>query len=282
MAIHIVTDSAADFHPSEAAALGISLVPLTVTFDGKEYKDAVELSHKEFFEKLIETDALPTTSQATPHQFETVYSELTANGDSVVVVTISSKLSGTYQSACIAAQDYEGKVFVVDSLSATVGERILIQTALDYVKSGMCAEEIAARLTEDREKVCVMALLDTLEYLKKGGRISSAVAFAGGILSIKPVIRVEEGAVVLAGKARGSKNGNNLLRKLIEEVGGIDFSRHLCIVYSGLNDDMLQKYIEDSEDLWNGQIDNLPIATIGAVIGTHIGPGAVGIAFFRK
>lgn len=282
MAIHIVTDSAADLLPSEARALGIRVIPLRVNFNGTEYADAVELSHTEFFEKLIESDTLPTTSQVSPAAFEEVFRELTANGDTVIALTLSSKLSGTYQSACIAAEEYAGKVFVVDSLSATVGQRILLLNGLDYLRAGLSAETIVEKLNADKEKICVLALLDTLEYLKKGGRISATTAFAGGLLNIKPVITVEDGSVALVGKARGSKNGNNLLRKLIEDVGGIDYARPYCLVYSGLSDAMLKKYIEDSADLWQDHTRELPVATIGAVIGTHIGPGAIGIAFYKK
>lgn len=282
MAIHIVTDSAADLLPSEARALGIRVIPLRVNFNGTEYADAVELSHTEFFEKLIESDTLPTTSQVSPAAFEEVFRELTSNGDTVIALTLSSRLSGTYQSACIAAEDYAGKVFVVDSLSATVGQRLLLLSCLEYCRKGMRAEEIVDQMNKDRENICILAMLDTLEYLKKGGRISPAVAFAGGVLSIKPVITVKDGEVALIGKARGSKNGNNLLRKLVEEVGGIDFSRPYSLVYSGLSDVLLQKYIADSADLWADHTRELPVATIGAVIGTHVGPGAIGLAFYKK
>lgn len=145
----------------------------------------------------------------------------------------------------------------------------------------MSASEIAKQLEVDREKICVLALLGTLEYLKKGGRISPTVAFAGGLLNIKPVITVVDGAVSLVGKAKGSKNGNNLLRKLIEDVGGIDFSRHYGLIYSGTSDYLLQKYIADSSDLWAEHTKDLPICTVGSVIGTHIGPGAIGLAIYR-
>lgn len=282
MAIKFVTDSSADILPLDAQALGIRVVPLTVNFAGVDYADTIDLNHTEFYEKLIESDALPTTSQSTPAAFADVFEELTANGDSVVAVVLSSRLSGTYQSACIAAADFEGKVYVVDSLSATLGERMLILEGMKYAKHGMSAKEIAAQLDEDKKHIRILALLDTLEYLKKGGRISATVAFAGGILSIKPVITVEDGEVKLIGKARGSKNGNNLLRSLINECGGVDFSRPFGLLYSGLTDVLLRKYIADSADLWTEHINDLPIYTIGCAIGTHVGPGAIGLAFFEK
>ena len=211
-----------------------------------------------------------------------MFTELTANGDELVVITLSSKLSGTYQSACIAAEDFPGRVHVVDSLSATMGERLLVLEGLRLVSDGMSAAETAKTLEAYRHQICVLGMLDTLEYLKKGGRISSATAFAGELLAIKPVVTIYDGEVRLIGKARGSKNGNNLLRKLVGEKGGVDFSRPFTLAYSGLSDAMLKKYIDDSRDLWQSAADALPISTIGCVIGAHLGPGAVGVAFFAK
>ena len=282
MAIRFVTDSASDITLAEAKELGVRLVPLTVSFGGVEYADGLELSHRGFFEKLIESDAMPTTSQVSPSAFSEVFTELTANGDELVVITLSSKLSGTYQSACIAAEDFPGRVHVVDSLSATMGERLLVLEGLRLARAGVCAEETAKTLEAYRSQICVLGMLDTLEYLKKGGRISTATAFAGEMLAIKPVITLDNGEVKLIGKARGSKNGNNLLRKLIAEKGGADVSRPFTLAYSGLSDAMLKKYIADSSDLWPGEESSLPVSTIGCVIGAHLGPGAIGLAFFAK
>lgn len=282
MAIRFIVDSAADIIPSEAEELGLIHLPLKVLFGDEEFADAVDLSHQEFYEKLVESDILPTTSQIPPADFMDVYEKVVEAGDTAVVITISSKLSGTYQSAMIAAEDYEGKVFVVDSENACIGERILVLRGLELAKQGMSAEQIAAILDEEKKKIRLMALLDTLEYLKKGGRISAATAFAGNLLSIKPVIGVEDGLVSQLGKARGSKQGNNLLRELISNCGGINFDKPYCLAYSGLSDKLLQKYIADSAELWQGQTENLPVATVGCVIGTHVGPGAVAVAFFEN
>lgn len=281
MAVRFIVDSACDILPEDCQALGIVHLPLTVVFGETEYADGVNLSHREFYERLIEGDTLPTTCQIPPSVFEAAYKEVTQNGDTAVVVTVSSKLSGTYQSACIAAEEYEGKVFVVDSENVAVGERILILRGLALVAEGLNAAAVAAALDEEKKQIRLIALLDTLEYLKKGGRISSAVAFAGGLLAIKPVVAVENGTVSLVGKARGSKQGNNLLRELVSKHG-IDFDRPMYLAYSGLSDALLQKYIEDSAELWQEQIDALPIASIGGTIGTHVGPGAVAVAFFER
>jgi DegV family protein with EDD domain len=282
MAVQFIIDSASDILPEEARTLGLVHLPLTVRFGDREYADSVDLSHRGFYEMLIESDTLPTTSQISPAVFQAAYERVIAKGDTAVVITLSSKLSGTYQSAVIAAQGHEGKVFVVDSENVTIGERLLILRGVALRDQGLSAADIAQTLNEEKHHIRLMALLDTLEYLKKGGRVSSAVAFAGGLLSIKPVVAVEEGQVVMAGKARGSKQGNNLLRELVTKCGGIDFTRPYALAYSGLSDDLLQKYIADSADLWEGQTQDLPISSVGCTIGTHVGPGAVAVAFFEK
>ena len=282
MAVKFIIDSASDILPAEAKELGMIHLPMKVMFGDTEYADAVDLTHEEFYEKLIESDVLPSTSQVPPVDFEDAYEKVVSEGDEAVVITVSGKLSGTYQSAMIAREDYEEKVFVVDSENAALGEKILVLRGIQYAKEGLCASEIAAKLDEEKKNIRLLALLDTLEYLKKGGRISSAVAFAGGLLSIKPVVSIENGEVALVGKARGSKQGNNLLRELIQKSNGIDFEKPFTLAYSGLSDKLLQKYIKDSEELWEGKTDRLPICTVGCAIGTHAGPGAVAVAFFEK
>ena len=282
MAVKFIIDSAADVVPSECDALGVTHLPLTVCFGQEEYADAVTLTHQEFYEKLTTNPNHPTTSQVTPAAFADAYRHLTAGGDEVVVITISSKLSGTYQSAVIAADDYEGKVFVVDSLSATIGERLLLQYAMSLAQSGASAREIAAKLDEIKGRVRIFATLDTLEYLKKGGRISATTAVVGGLLNIKPAIAVVDGEVASVGKARGNKGANALLRQLIENSGQIDDSMPVCLAYSGSTDENLRKFVEETPDLWEGFQGNLPIATVGCVIGAHVGPGAVAVSYFEK
>ena len=282
MAVKFIVDSASDILPEECARLGLIHLPMKVIFGTEEYADAVDMTHREFYEKLIESDELPTTCQIPPAEFAEACEKVVAAGDEAVVVTVSGKLSGTYQSAMIAAMEYPGKVFVVDSRSVSLGQRILIQHGLSLAEQGFGAEDIARMLEFQREKIRVMALLDTLEYLKKGGRISSTVALAGTLLSIKPVIGLDDGAVAMIGKARGSKQGNNLLRMLISQCGGINFEMPFCLAYSGLSDAMLKKYITDSAELWQGKTEHLPIATVGCAIGAHAGPGAIAIAFFEN
>lgn len=279
MKIRIITDSASDLlapHRPEIAVL-----PMTITFGEEQFRDGVDLTHRQFYEKLIEGEELPITSQIAPAQFEEAFRAAVEAGESVVAVVLSSKLSGTYQSACIAAEEFPGRVFVVDSANATIGERILVERGLELMDQGLDAAAIAARLDEEKTDIRLVALLDTLEYLKRGGRVSASVALVGGLLAIKPVVAVQDGEVVVLGKARGSRNGNNLLVQEIQKTG-VDFSRPYKLGYAGLNDSLLQKYIADSAALWEGHTDALPTGTVGGTIGTHVGPGAIAVAFFRK
>lgn len=279
MNTRIIVDSTTDLMPEVKGR--VSVVPLTVHFGDEEYIDGVTIDHKSFYEKLVETDVHPTTSQATPAAFMTEYEKVRAAGDSAVVITLSAKLSGTYQSAVIAATDFEN-IYVVDSASATIGSAVLTELALRYLDEGLEAKEIAARLEEEKKRILIVALLDTLEYLKRGGRISKTVAFAGAVLNIKPVIAVSDGEIMVLGKARGSKMGNNLLEQEIEKAGGVDFSAPVLLGYTGLSDLLLRKYIEDSRRLWEEGLDEVRFTTIGSVIGTHAGPGAIAVAFFKK
>ena len=281
--IKILVDSASDLEQQDASELGVTVLPLQIRFGSEEYLDGVSLTHREFFEKLIETDELPQTSQINEYRFDEVFASLTADGSEVVAITLSSKLSGTHASAVKAAKKYAGKVIVVDSLNACIGERILLEYAVRLVGEGkLTAAQIAAELDEKKGKIQLLAVLDTLKYLRKGGRISSVTAIAGEMLSIKPVISVVRGEVKLVGKAMGSKKGNNLLTQLVRGCGGIDFTMPYVLGYSGLSDAFLQKYIRDSESLWKGYTDHVPYHMIGSTIGTHVGPGAIAVAFFAK
>lgn len=279
MHVRIIIDSTTDLAPELQGQ--VTIVPLTVRFGNEEYIDGVTITHEEFYNKLVESDVLPTTSQATPAAFEEVFREVAAAGDSAVVITVASQFSGTCQSARIAAEDYDN-IYVVDSGSVTMGAGILTEYALRCACSGMEAARVAELLEKKKEDICLIAMLDTLEYLKKGGRISPAVAFAGGLLNIKPVINVKDGVINMLGKARGSKQGNNLLVQEINKTGGIDFDMPILLGYSGLSDALLKKYIADSASLWENGVDTLRYTSIGSVVGTHAGPGAIAAAFFHK
>lgn len=277
--IRIVIDSTADTAASVREKC--SVVPLVVSFGDKQYLDGVSIDHERFYEMLIESDTLPTTSQPSPAAFAQVYEEAVAAGEQVVVLTVASGLSGTFQSASIAAMDYPEDVFVVDSKTVSIAAGILAERALNLAETGISARELATVLEAEREKIRILALFDTLEYLKMGGRISKTAAFAGGMLDIKPVATIADGKINLLGKARGSRQGNNFLVKEIE-ASGLDFDMPVLLGYTGLDDSLLQKYIQDSAFLWQEHTESLRCTCIGSAIGTHAGPGAIGVAYFVK
>ncbi|MDE7264901.1 MAG: DegV family protein [Clostridia bacterium] len=283
MMIKIIVDSASDVEKNEADELGIALISMKVRFGDAEYSDGVNLTHRDFFEKLIESAELPQTSQINEFDWEESFKTLASDGSDVIAITISSKLSGTYSCAVKAAKKFGGRVRVVDSIEASLGERILLQYAIKLVGEGkLTADEIVNELNDKKNKIQLLAVLDTLKYLRKGGRISSVAAIAGEMLSIKPVISVVKGEIKLLGKAMGSKKSNNLLNQLVSKCGGIDFDMPYALAYSGLSDGYLQKYLKDSEYLWKGNTNSVPEYGIGSTIGTHIGPNAIAVAFFSK
>lgn len=278
--ITIITDSASDI--SQNNNKGVTVLPMTITFGEENYEDGVSLTPDSFYMKLIESSALPKTSQVSPYAFGQAYENSLKSADYVIVITLSSKLSGTYQSACIAADDYDGRVFVIDSENVTVGEQILIDYALSLIDKGIEVNTIVSQLNTIKKRIHLVALLDTLEYLKKGGRISSGAAFLGNVLSIKPVIAIVDGEVSFLGKARGSKQGNNFLIQQVDTYGGIDYSLPVLLGYTGCSTVLMDKYIKDSSSLWEGRIPVPDIIQVGATIGTHIGPGGIAVAFFSK
>lgn len=281
MSVRIITDSASDMSPAEHPALAV--LPLSVTFGTDVYMDGVDIDHQRFYEMLVERDELPKTGQVNPYAFSQAIAEAREAGDEAVIITVGAKLSGTNQSARTAlAEAPGGDVYVVDSNNVTLGERVLVEYALRLVDEGQGAAQIAAAVEAVRDRVVVIGLLETLEYLVRGGRLSAAAGAVGTLLNVKPVVAAEDGLIVQLGKARGSKNGRNLLNQKVEKAGGIDFSMPLALGYTGLSDAVLKKYIEDSAALWAGHTEGeLPVHIIGATIGTHVGPGAVAVAFFQ-
>ena len=282
MAVRILTDSASDITQTQAAAWGIRVLPLKVRFGEEEYLDGVNLMPREFYSKLIETDEVPKTSQITPYEYDCEYKAAVEAGDELVCFTMSSGVSGCYQSACLAAQAYETGIHVIDTRQFCISEYIIVQRAVQLRDAGKTAAEIIKQIQEELNDAHVIAVFNTLEYLKLGGRLSAAAAAAGNLLAIKPVLTIEEGAVKIIGKARGSRKGNNLLSESVVRLGGIDFDRPVCLAYSGFSDEVLRKYMQDSAYLYKGFEDRLQITEVGATIGTYSGPDAIALAFFAK
>ena len=263
MSVRIITDSASDISQEWAKDWNITVLPLKVRVGEEEFLDGVTLSNREFYERLIETDEIPKTSQITPFEYSSHFEKAVKAGEQVVCFCL------------------------VDTQQFCISEAIIVERAVQMRDQGMSAAQIYTAIEEEKKDAHVLAIFNTLEYLKLGGRISAAAAFAGGLLSLKPVLTIEDGVVKILGKARGSRNGNNMLTEFAEKLGGIDFERPFCFGYTGFSDETLKKYIHDSARLYADKLDvNDPgkfrIAKVGATIGTYAGPGAIAVAFFAR
>ena len=279
--IRILTDSASDILPAEAEQLGVTIIPLNVTLeDGTVLRDGVDLTPTEYYARMAACKKLPTTSQPSPELFERFFTEAAAAGDEVIGIFLSHALSGTWQCAKLAADLANvDNVLFVDSANVCLGEALLVQLAVQLRDAGKTITQIAADLEKAKQHLHLVAAVDDLKYLRKGGRLSAAVAVAGGVLGIKPILAVMEGKVVLAGKARGLPGVYVALFKKIDEMGGIhpDYTPLLGYTVNPRELQPLLTYLQD-----NLHLDAPLVRQIGCVIGTHTGPGAFGIAFFDK
>ncbi len=279
--IRILTDSASDILPAEAEQLGVTVIPLNVTLeDGTVLRDGVDMTPSAYYEILAGCRKLPTTSQPSPERFENFFLEAAAAGDEVIGIFLSHALSGTYQCAKLAADMANvDNVLFVDSGHVCLSEALLVRLAVQLRDSGKTAGQIAAILEHAKEHLHLVAAIDDLKYLRKGGRLPAAVAVAGGMLGIKPLITIQDGKVAMAGKARGLPGAYVALFKKIEEMGGISpaFPALAGYTVSPREVTPIQTYLRD-----NLQQEDLLVRQIGCVIGTHAGPGAFGIAFFDK
>ena len=279
--IRILTDSASDILPAEAEQLGVTVIPLNVTLeDGTILRDGVDMTPSAYYEILAGCRKLPTTSQPSPELFENFFLEAAAAGDEVIGIFLSHALSGTYQCAKLAADMANvDNVLFVDSGHVCLSEALLVRLAVQLRDSGKTAGQIAAILEHAKEHLHLVAAIDDLKYLRKGGRLPAAVAVAGGMLGIKPLITIQDGKVAMAGKARGLPGAYVALFKKIEEMGGISPAFQALAGYTVSPREVtpIQTYLRD-----NLQQEALLVRQIGCVIGTHAGPGAFGIAFFDK
>ena len=279
--IRILTDSASDILPAEAEQLGVTVIPLNVTLeDGTVLRDGVDMTPSAYYEILAGCRKLPTTSQPSPELFENFFLEADAAGDEVIGIFLSHALSGTYQCAKLAADMANvDNVLFVDSGHVCLSEALLVRLAVQLRDSGKTAGQIAAILEHAKEHLHLVAAIDDLKYLRKGGRLPAAVAVAGGMLGIKPLITIQDGRVAMAGKARGLPGAYVALFKKVEEMGGINPAFPALAGYTVSTREVtpIQTYLRD-----NLQQEDLLVRQIGCVIGTHAGPGAFGIAFFDK
>lgn len=278
--IRIVTDSTSDLSPQRAAELGVEVVPLAVHFGEETFRDGVDITKVEFYTRLAQVDTLPTTSQVPPETFIQVFQRLTEGGDQVLGLFISGAMSGTNQSANIARGIVdEDNIAIVETGTVTFGLGLLVETACRLRDQGLSLSELEQKLTELAGRVRLLAVVDTLKYLKMGGRISGATAVVGGILGITPIITIQDGLVVSVGKTRGRKAGFQFIDKWLQEKEAPDTSLPVTFGHSNAPQVMEECMAYFGPKLAGA--DLLP-SDIGAVVGTHVGPGAGGLAFFVK
>lgn len=280
MSVIILTDSTSDITPDQAARKDVQLVPLRVAFGEEVYRDNLDITHQEFYEKLAQSKTLPTTSQPTPQDFLPFFEAVRDRGDELVCVLLAGKLSGTLQSALIA-KDLCGypHIHVVDSTQAVTGLRALVDLACLLRSEGKSAAEIAAELESARERIRLFAMVDTLEYLHKGGRLPAAAAVAGTLLRVKPLLTLQDGALSVIGKGLGVKDA---MAQLLDRLGDLSDADPRLPVYFGYT-----KTVDRCQQFRTLVEENLhpkfwEVHSVGAVIGAHVGPGAVVVCYLAK
>ena len=278
--IKIITDSTSDIDLKYAQELNVEVVPLKVIIDGKEYKDRIDLQPEEFYDLLVNSQTLPSTSQPSPQDFVDLYETAKNNNDSVIVITLSSVISGTYQSANLAKDlvDYDD-IYVIDSLGTTQMQRLLVLKAVALRNEGMNAQDLYTFLEAYKHRIRLFAFVDTLEYLYKGGRLSRTAATAGTLLKFKPIIGFDEGKLDVFAKARGTQKATAKIIDLIQQDGEMDLDEPICIGYTGSSDGLDKFETTLRETLHFGETLH---GIVGPVIGTHAGPGARLIAYVKK
>ena len=280
MGIRIITDSTSDISRKEGTKLNIDIVPLKINIDGTCYTEGIDITSEEFYKKLETSNNLPTTSTPAPEDYLTYFEEAKKARDDVVVITLSSRLSGTYQCANIAKDISEySNIHVIDSKQATLSQMLLVKYAVQLRDDGKSIDEIVVAIEETKEKVVLLLTLDTLKYLYKGGRLSKGASVAGNLLKIKPIITVTDGAANLISKARGFKSSMNTMLELTNEYGPFDPNMPVVYGYSG-NPERCESFKKNANETFS--FIDAETFSIGSVIGTYAGPKAYGLAFFKK
>lgn len=277
--VRIITDSAADLEPQEYEQLGVTCIPLRVSFGDAEYQENFDLDKTKFYDLLMNSEEFPKTSQASPAVLEGLFEAAKEASDEAIYITLSSALSGTYQTACMIREDvqYEG-AHVFDGRNATGGQRMLVEYACRLRDEGKNASEIIAGLETIRDRIELYACVNTLEYLHKGGRISHAVYTLGNLAQIKPLISIDvEGKVALPGKAMGMRKGMDLLCKRLN-ARKPDDGHPLYVMYTN-NRSVGEQLAQRLESQGWGEIPAQRIIPVGAAIGAHIGPDACGLVY---
>lgn len=276
--VRIITDGTSDLSAQRAEELGVHVMPMRVFFGQESFVDGVDITREEFFARLTSSDELPTTSQLNPDDFLEVFQKYVDQGDEIVGIFLSTELSGTCQSACIARDMVEGgEIHIVDSRTVTFALALLVEEAARMRDAGLSAAEIAREVEKLAQRTHLLAIVDTLTYLKKGGRISAATAAVGGLLGIKPIVGVDsQGTVEALGKARSIPAGLEWIARHIRQVPA-DPARPVAYGHSN-SPERVPVCVEALKEVLP-QSQTPVMGSIGAVIGTHVGPGAVGVAY---
>lgn len=277
--VKILTDSSCDISLDVCESLDIQVIPICVHFGDESFEPNINLSNDEFYEKLEKVTQLPTTTQVNPLVFEEIFTKHIENGDEVVGMFISKELSGTFQNAVMVSKQIdENKIHIVDTLNTTFGLALLLHEAVKMRNNGVCGKEIKEKIEDLVPRVCLLASIETLKYLKMGGRLSAGAAIVAGILGIYPIISVVNGKVEAVGKARGRIAANKFIEEKIKKIG---ISSDYIVTFGNSNAPEVGK---STEKFFADYVGKRQVARtqIGAVIGTHIGPGASGICFIKK
>ena len=279
MAVRVVTDSVSDLPPALAAELDIPIVPAKVLFGTEQFSDGVDITTDEFFERLASSPALPTTSQPSVGDFVQVFDSVGQNADGIVCVTCSSKVSGTYNSAVQAREQTAAScpVVVVDSLQATMGEGLVALAAARAAQSGADVSGVVGAAEDALARSHMLGLLDTLEYLQRGGRIGRARAMVGTLLKVKPIITIQEGLVHEFGKERTRAKGLARMREFAEQQGALE-EASIMYTTSDAGLDSLIRALDEALPDGKSPI----IARMGPVLGVYVGPNSVGLALLTE
>lgn len=276
--IRFLVDTSSDYTVEEAKEKGMDIIPIHITFGDKDYKDGYDLSKDHFYELLLASEEVPKTAQPAPQDFVDIFEKAQEEGDDLICLLLSSKLSGTYQTAMLAKSivGYE-KIHIVDTLAATHMLRLMADYGLELRDGGKTAEQIVEAIDEMKSKIKVLAVVDTLEYLCKGGRVSRASAAIGEMARVKPMITVAEGEVTVVGKSIGkNKAMGNLLKAFHECEVDERFPVYTVSTWETENCDAFEKRFKEEGHRFKERLQ------LGATIGTHIGPGVFGVIFVQK
>ena len=280
MTVKIIVDSACDIPQQQGEELGIKILPLRYLLGEEEFLDGVTISNTEFYEKLEGSDLFPKTSQITPYQYEKAFEEALEECDEVLCMTMSSGVSGCYQSARMGREDFDDKVLVFDSRHFCFSYTVLVKYAVMLRDQGLSAAEIYAKLTEALGKVRIIAAFDTLEYLKMGGLISCTASAIGTVLGIKPIITITDGKVDVLKLARGTKKSYVEVNRYMAKGGEIDLDMPFVCGYTGTSSVRTDNFMKEyGNKYFNKEVEEL---VVGTTVGSYAGPKAFALAYFVK